>query len=92
MTPSSATLTAASPSHVFNASVGSPRFVGTSGEIGAGTIKIQHKVTEADDWVDNPNLTFTAGTHLAGVLTAVAILNRITVEDADGTTLVHVQL
>jgi hypothetical protein len=92
--PTTATLTAASPAHNFNMQPGSRAFVATSGVIGASpaTLKLQHRTRPSDEWVDNPNLVFVEGEHLAGVFTSVAVYNRIVVADADGTTDIGVSL
>lgn len=86
------TLTSANPAYEFDMSIGGIKRIATSGVIGAApaTIKLQHRVVESDAWVDNPNLVFVEGGHLAGTLTGMAVHNRVVVTDPDGTTAVHV--
>lgn len=56
--------------------------IATSGVTGGATIKVQHRVVETDDWVDNPNMVFTADVHLSGTIVVVAPFNRVVIEGA----------
>lgn len=74
----------------FEGAPNTVRPIATSGEVGAGTIKLQHRVDSGDDWVDNPNLD--TGDHLSGILTLVARYNRVYVDGADGDTDVNLEV
>lgn len=92
VSPPVAVLTQANPAYQFFGPIGGSKRIATSGATGAGVIKVQQRNRETDAWVDNPNLEYVTGKHLAGILTIVAPFNRIVVATPDGTTNVAIFL
>lgn len=60
------------------------RVIGTSGTIGGGTLRLQYRVEESDDWVDNPNYDSAADLHIAGVLVLPSQYNRVFLDGSSG--------
>lgn len=70
-------LTPSNPQHRFVANMGATIPIGTSGVLDGGTLRVQQRVKETDEWVDDPTYTFTADRHLSVLYVVTTPFNRV---------------